>query len=206
MKVKVCGLTDPNNIIEVAELKPDYVGFIFYPGSPRYMDKDPGSIPETDAQRVGIFVNECIETIIKTARNFRLSIIQLHGDEDPEMCSDLQELGYKVAKAIKIDDKTIPDEVETYASVVDFFVFDTKGKIVGGTGQKFNWKKLDELAEFGPFLLSGGIGPDDAEIIRKLNYPNLVGVDINSRFEDEPGMKNIELLKRFFDELNLVPV
>ncbi len=202
LKIKICGMREPNNIKAIDKMNPDYVGFIFYGPSPRNMDKNFGAIPETNAKRVGVFVNESIEMIIRKARNFRLNIIQLHGEEDPETCKELKELGYEVSKAIKIDDSTHPEEIEPYVGIVDYFIFDTKGKQVGGNGTKFNWKKLDELATYGPFLLSGGIGPEDVTEINKLNYKNLIGLDLNSRFEIEPGFKDEGKIMDFLSKLN----
>jgi phosphoribosylanthranilate isomerase len=202
LKIKICGMREPNNIKAIDLLNPDYVGFIFYEPSPRNMDKNFGAIPETNAKRVGVFVNESIEMIIRKARNFRLNIIQLHGEEDPDTCRELRDLGYEVWKAIKIDDNTDAEEVEPYVGVVDNYIFDTKGKQVGGNGTKFNWEKLNELSEFGPFLLSGGIGAEDVEEINKLKYENLVGLDLNSRFEIEPGFKDDTLIKDFLNKLN----
>lgn len=198
LKIKVCGMRDPQNIKAIDNLNPEYLGFIFYPPSPRNMDKSFGAIPDTQAKRVGVFVNECIETMIKRARNFRLTTLQLHGNESPEVCAELVSLGYEVIKSFKVDDSFNADHIENYIGVCTYFLYDTKGKRVGGTGKKFNWDKLKELAPLGKFFLSGGIGPEDAEKIMSLNLPNLVGIDINSRFEIEPGLKDEEKLKDFF--------
>lgn len=196
-KIKVCGMRDPHNIKSVDELNTDYVGFIFYQASPRNMDKNFGAIPETNAKRVGVFVNESIETIIKRARNFRLNTIQLHGEESPEVCAELTELGYEVIKAFRIDDEFNSNSLESYANVCSYFLFDTKGETQGGTGRKFDWNKLKELSPYAEFFLSGGIGPEDAKEIAQMNVHNLVGIDLNSRFEIEPGLKDEQKLKEF---------
>ncbi len=197
LKIKVCGLRCPHNIKEIDQLGVDFVGFIFHDESPRNMDKNFGAIPETTAVRVGVFVDKDIDYIIKKARNFRLNIIQLHGNEDPDTCAELRELGYFTAKAIQVDESTTVEEIEPYLGSVDLFLYDTKSPEKGGSGIKFNWQRLEELAPVGPFVLSGGIGPEDAEAIKNMTYENLLGVDINSRFEKEPGIKDIELVKAF---------
>ncbi len=201
LKVKVCGLRNKTNILDVDKLKPDYLGFIFYPPSTRNMDKDFDQVPDTKTTRVGVFVNECIETMIKKTRDYKIKTIQLHGNESPEICAELKSLGYEIFKTIKVDDYTSTAELELYIGTCDAFLFDTRGKLAGGTGIKFNWKKLDELATVGPFIISGGIGFDDINAIKKLDYPNLIGVDVNSKFEISPGLKNIDLLKTFINSV-----
>lgn len=200
-KIKVCGLKQPHNIKAIDQLNTDYLGFIFYSASPRNMDNNFGAIPETNAKRVGVFVNEAIETMIKRARNFRLNTIQLHGDESPEVCAELNELGYEVIKAFKIDDDFKPEQLENYAGTCSYFLFDNKGETEGGTGKKFNWNKLRELAPYAEFFLSGGIGPNDISEISNLNIPNLVGLDLNSQFEVEPGLKDEKKLKEFIENI-----
>ncbi len=195
--IKVCGIREPENFKDVDNLNPDYLGIIFYPSSPRNMDKNPDTVPDTKAKKVGVFVNVDIETIIKKAREFRLKTIQLHGNETPEICSELQDLGYEVFKAFRINDETQVNEIEPYKNTCKAFLFDTKSDKLGGTGKKFNWEKLNELAPVYPFFLSGGIGPDDVELISKLNFSNLIGLDLNSKFEIKPGLKNVEVLSTF---------
>jgi len=194
-------MCNPLNIKEVDTLDPDYLGIIFYKESPRCMDKNPDAIPETKATKVGVFVNADIESIIKKAREFKLKTIQLHGNESPETCEDLMELGYEVFKAFKINDDTKLSEIEPYKGKCTAFLFDTKTDKPGGSGKKFNWNKLDEIADLFPFFLSGGIGIEDSESIKNLKYENLIGVDLNSRFEIEPGMKDAELLKSFISNI-----
>jgi phosphoribosylanthranilate isomerase len=197
LKIKVCGMNNVQNLKQVDALKPDYLGFIFYPPSSRYVELSADAIPDTKTTRVAVFVNECIENMIKLTRDYRCRTIQLHGNESAEVCAEMRELGYEVFKAIKIDDNTAAAELEPYFGCCDAFLFDTKGKLAGGTGHKFNWKKLDELAHIGPFILGGGIDINDVDTIMRLNYPNLIGVDINSKFEVEPGLKNHEKVAQF---------
>ena len=197
LKIKICGILQPQNIKGVDALNPDYIGFIFYPPSPRNMDKNPDAIPETQAKKVGVFVDSDIESIIKKATTFKLSTIQLHGSESPDICSTLTNLGYEVFKAFRVDNNTKVQEIEVYAGTCSAFLFDTKTNMHGGSGKKFDWKKLDELAYINSFFISGGIGANDAEAILKLNYKNLIGLDLNSQFEIEPGLKNISMLQKF---------
>jgi len=195
--IKVCGMRDPQNFREIDTLNPDYLGIIFYLGSPRNMDKNPDALPETKAKRVGVFVNASVETIIKKAREFKLSTLQLHGKESPEMCLELLDMGYDVFKSFRIDEKSTPNEIKRYKGTCSAFLFDTKTDLIGGSGEKFNWKKLDELAHIDKFILSGGINANDVAAIKELNYENLIGIDLNSKFEIKPGIKDPELLNQF---------
>jgi len=201
LKIKICGLREPQNIKAIDQLNPDYMGFIFYPSSPRFININTDQIPENQAKRVGVFVNETVETILAKATEFNLTAIQLHGYEKPEECLKLLNLGFEVFKAFRIDECSQRFEIEPYKNVCTAFLFDTKTNIAGGSGVKFNWKKLDEIAPLGNFILGGGIGPDDAELILKLNYPTLIGVDLNSRFETKPGVKDVELLRNFINSV-----
>lgn len=201
LQIKVCGMRNPHNITDVDEIKPDYIGMIFYPDSPRNMDKNPDAIPETNAKKVGVFVDASVETIIKKAREFKFNIVQLHGNESPEICDELTELGYKVFKAFKINDETNVNEIEPYKGKCQAFLFDTKTNKPGGSGKKFNWDKLNELGNIAPFFLSGGISVGDADAIMELKYENLIGIDINSKFEIEPGLKDETLIKNFMESV-----
>lgn len=194
-------MRDPHNIKAIDGFDIDYIGFIFHDKSPRNMDKNFGAIPETNAKRVGVFVDQSIEFMIKKTRNFRLSTIQLHGTESPDVCKELTNLGYEVIKAFKIDDDFNASSLEKYAGVCSYFLFDTKDETAGGTGRKFDWNKLKELAPFAEFFLSGGIGSEDANKVKELNIPNLIGIDINSRFEIEPGLKDEKKIKEFITVL-----
>jgi len=201
LKVKICGLREVQNIKAIDQLNPDYLGFIFYPSSPRFINIAADQIPETKAKKVGVFVNEDLETMLAKAKEFNLTAIQLHGFEKPEICLKLMNSGYEVFKAFRIDECSQRFEIEPYKNVCTAFLFDTKTNIAGGSGVKFNWKKLDEIAPLGNFMLSGGISPDDAELILKLNYQTLIGIDLNSRFETEPGLKDVVMVERFMSDL-----
>jgi phosphoribosylanthranilate isomerase len=202
LKIKVCGLLEPQNIMAVDQLGPDYLGYIFYPPSPRHMDKNPENLPETKARKVGVFVDAAFDAMIKKARYFKLQTIQLHGNETPETCIKLKDLGYEVIKAFAINEASTQSLIAPYKDACDLFLFDAKTEMKGGSGKKFNWNQLNELASIGPFMLSGGIGPNDAPAIKQLNYSNLVGVDINSCFEVEPGLKIPALIEKFIKQLS----
>ena len=199
MIVKVCGMRDAENIREVEALGIDLMGFIFWPKSSRYVSTLPSYLPEK-AKRIGVFVDEEIEVVKKIAQEYALHYIQLHGNETPDYCALLK--GHKLIKAFNI--ATADDFVKTkpYETVVDYFLFDTKGKSVGGNGTKFDWSVLADYHGTTPFILSGGIGPDDAADIRHFRHPQLAGIDLNSRFEIDPGLKNVDTLKLFLSELN----
>ena len=203
MKVKVCGMRDAENIREVEASGIDMMGFIFYPKSPRYVSERPAYLPQK-CKRVGVFVDEDIESIKKIADDYALDFIQLHGHESPEQISHLSLLTphLSIIKAFNIATKEDLDATTSYEGLVDYFLFDTKGPSVGGNGEKFDWSVLDAYNGDTPFLLSGGIGPDDAETLNsQLSTLNshCIGIDLNSRFEIEPGNKDIVKLKTFLN-------
>ncbi len=201
IKIKVCGMRDPGNIRRLAELKPDLLGLVFYPHSPRYAGASPAdgmfdSFPH-GILKTGVFVDEDLKNINEHVLNFGLQAVQLHGNESPEMCIQLKSTGVKVIKAFSIDDTIDFSKMTPYISGCDWFLFDTFSKIPGGSGKRFNWNVLEKYDLVQPFFLSGGIGPEDAERILKLNHTELAGVDINSRFETRPGLKDIEQVGQF---------
>ena len=187
---------------QVEQLPVDLLGYIFYAPSKRFVGEQPDAgLFNSDLPKVGVFVDENAFEILGLAKNFGFEYIQLHGKENPKTCQILKNQGLKVVKAFSVDDTFEFDKTSVYEGVVDYFLFDTKTKLHGGSGQKFDWKVLKKYTGQTPFLLSGGIGPDDAESILELDHPMLAGVDLNSGFEEEPGMKNIEKLKKFIHEL-----
>ena len=196
MIIKVCGMRSAENIREVEALGIDMMGFIFWPKSSRYVSKRPAYLPQK-CKRVGVFVNEDIENIMKIADDYALDFIQLHGHESIEEVKKLKDR--KIIKAFNIATKEDLDATTPYANLVDFFLFDTKGPSVGGNGEKFDWSILNAYNGDMPFLLSGGIGPEDAERIKSFNHPKCIGIDLNSRFEIEPGIKDIVKLKTFLN-------
>ena len=203
MMVKVCGMREAENIREVEALGIDLMGFIFWPKSGRYVSERPAYLP-TNCKRVGVFVDEDIETLKRIADDYALDFIQLHGHESADYCAQLK--GLKLIKAFNIATTEDFKQTEPYTGIVDYFLFDTKGKSVGGNGEKFDWSVLSAYDDNTPFLLSGGIGPDDAEVLTShfspLTSKKCVGIDLNSRFEIAPGLKDINKLKEFLNALN----
>lgn len=185
IKLKICGMREAANIRAVADLRPDYMGFIFYDKSPRYV----GSLNiDVDVEKVAVFVNETTEGIIK--RN--ISIVQLHGHETPAQCEELKNKGLTVIKVFSVDDEIDFNKTKEYESVADYFLFDTKGKYYGGNATTFNWKKLEEYNQSKPFFLSGGLNAENLKNIDILKGMNLHAIDLNSGVEDSPGFKSIE--------------
>ena len=202
MKVKICGLRD--NFEEVLALKPDFVGLIFYPKSPRYVGESQNDALKrkltSTTKKVGVFVNADYETIVRTAGEYHLDAMQLHGGESPQLCEMLRR-DFVVIKAFSIATAEDLQRVEAYEGVVDYFLFDTKTVGYGGSGKKFDWQILQSAKINTPFLLSGGISLDDVSVIKNLKINNFVGVDLNSKFETAPALKDIEKLSQFMDIL-----
>ena len=198
-KIKICGMREKDNILQADALNPDYLGFIFYPPSPRFFGA--ATIPVIRAKKVGVFVNEPISSLLNIAKNHDLDTIQLHGTESPDICRTLRSSGYEVWKAFNVNEFTKTDELMPYAGLCDYFLFDTKTSLPGGSGKKFNWDKLPELSSVSPFFLSGGIGPEDVNRIKALNVHNMAGVDLNSGFETTPALKDINMLAAFIKKI-----
>ena len=184
----------PVNITEVSTLLPDYLGFIFYKKSARYFDGIIPTLPKS-IKKVGVFVNETEENIILQIKKHQLDLVQLHGNEPPKVCLNLKKQNIAVIKVFSVDDDFDFEVLNKYESVCDYFLFDTKGKLHGGNGETFNWNILQNYTSQKPLLLSGGIGLAEIEQIKKLTLP-LFAIDINSKFEIEPGLKNTDLLKQ----------
>jgi phosphoribosylanthranilate isomerase len=201
MKIKVCGLKDPENIKAVAALGPDYMGFIFHGPSPRFVDDLPAeplnNIP-VSIYKTGVFVNENEESINKQIDKYSFNAIQLHGDESPEFCNSFRNK-VTVLKAFGLHEDFDFEQLNEYSDSVDFFLFDAKTAIHGGSGKTFNWSVLERYKLSVPFFLSGGISPDNIEEVKNIDHPQFYGVDLNSKFETAPGMKNIEQLEKAFD-------
>ena len=222
MVIKVCGMRDARNIREVSQLGVDMIGMIFYPKSPRYVEMQSshaGIIPDyvkediniksaKSPARVGVFVDDMVQNIVTRVVNYHLDYVQLHGNEPREMCENLRltldpdiRPGIKIIKAISVSDASDIQKYKEYVGAVDLFLFDTKCKTVGGSGQQFDWQVLEQYDGEVPFLLSGGIGPDDASRLHAFHHPKCIGIDLNSRFEIEPGVKDVEKLKGFLNEI-----
>jgi phosphoribosylanthranilate isomerase len=205
LKIKVCGMRDPENILDVCIAKPDFIGYIFYPQSKRFVGAEPNpgifeNLPE-QTKKVAVFVNEGLEKVISTCKKYHFEVAQLHGNESPEYCQSIRNSGLMVFKAFSVDERFNFLQLEKYGSAVDYFLFDTKGKLPGGTGMKFNWDLLEQYKLDIPFFLSGGIGPDDVEALSPFRHKQLFGIDINSGFETSPALKDIDKVIKFISEI-----
>lgn len=186
----------------VEQLSVDLLGYIFYPPSKRYVGENTDAgLFNSEKPKVAVFVNESIYEILALAKNFEFQFIQLHGKENPKTCEILKKQGLQIIKAFSVNENFKFKSTEPFEGIADYFLFDTKTKLHGGSGKKFDWEILENYAGQTPFLLSGGIQPEDAEIINRLEHPQFAGVDLNSGFEDEPGLKNIEKLNKFIAEI-----
>lgn len=226
MIIKVCGMRDADNIRALASLDIDMMGLIFYPRSPRYVSmisSRAGIIPDHADERiasqgntagnhrikkVGVFVDDMPQSIITRVVNFGLDYVQLHGDESPTMIANLRASlipdivpSIKVIKALSIGCADDLRQAGIYDGVADMLLFDTRCRSVGGSGTKFDWDMLSLYKGHTPFLLSGGIGPDDAESILSISHPMMAGIDVNSKFESAPAVKDIELLRTFITKI-----
>ena len=206
MKIKVCGMRDPGNIDRICEAGPDYLGYIFQRESSRYIGKEPDqSIFErvpSSIKKVGVFVNEEQELLIRICRQYGLFAAQLHGNETPRYCQAVKESGLTVIKTFSMNETFDFSTMEAYIPSVDYILFDTKGKLRGGTGTKFDWRILDHYHLHLPFFLSGGIRPADTAELKKLKHPQLFTIDINSGFEIQPALKDAARVKTFIEEMS----
>ena len=196
MIIKVCGMREPENIRAVEALGIDLMGFIFWPPSSRYVGEKPSYLPE-NCRRAGVFVDAALEDMLAAALDFRLDVLQLHGHETPEAIAALKERlpAVRIVKSLAVKGPEDLAQAASYEDVCDAFLFDTKGKLPGGNGQQFDWSVLRAYRGRLPFLLSGGLGPDDGARIRAFDVPGCLGIDLNSRFETAPGRKDVEALK-----------
>ncbi len=231
MILKVCGMRVAQNIREVSALDVDWLGLVFWPDSPRYVkqvsarggfypDYSPlatkvselGGMPEmtrrdNKPKRVGVFVDDMPQTIVTRVYNFNLDLVQLHGSEGHVMIENLRRTlepdirPVQIVKTIEVESAEDLKKCEAYGSLVDYFLFHNKCKQKGGSGESFDWSVLDAYQGDVPFILSGGIGPDDVERIKAFQHPKFAGIDINSRFEIEPGLKDVDSIKRFVEAL-----
>ena len=191
-------MRNAENIREVSALGIDLMGFIFWPKSSRYVSEPPSYLP-TDCKRVGVFVDASLEDIRQHIHDYQLDIVQLHGHESPEFAKVLKPA--IIIKAFNI--ATAEDLAQTipYEGIVDYFLFDTKAQLPGGSGEQFDWSVLSQYEGTTPFLLSGGNGPDDAERIKAFHLERCIGIDLNSRFELAPALKDVHQLKEFLKKV-----
>lgn len=223
MQIKVCGMRDPENISALQKLDIDMMGLIFHPRSLRYVEARKvcaGIIPdmpvvltangakEKKPALVGVFVDEMIQTIITNVYNYHLDYIQLHGNESATYINNLKRTlipdiqpDIKIIKALSIRESDDVKRWRDYKECADLLLFDTKCESKGGSGRKFDWSVLDAYDGDIPFLLSGGIGPEDYDAVRQFHHPMCAGIDLNSRFETEPGMKDINMLEEFITKI-----
>ena len=204
LKIKVCGMKHLENIQEVAALSSDYLGFIFYPKSPRNFE---GEIPEISdtIKKTGVFVNADLDFVVEKVNKYNFKAVQLHGSETADYCLTLKQQvpAIEVFKVFGIKDRFDFSALNAYEGIVDYFLFDTKGKEKGGNGYTFDWNVLKQYKSKTPIILSGGIGIQELnkiEQILKTDLP-IYALDLNSKFETEPGLKNTELLKEFINRV-----
>ena len=204
MIIKVCGMREPDNIRAVEALGIELMGFIFWPPSSRYVGEKPAYLPR-NCRRVGVFVDAALPDILAAVEDFRLDGVQLHGHETPEAIAAMKARipGVRIVKSLAVAGPEDLEQAEAYADVCDAFLFDTNGKLPGGNGRQFDWSVLQRYQGRLPFLLSGGIGPDDAQRIQAFDVPGCIGIDLNSRFETAPGLKDVEALKTFIETVRL---
>ncbi|WP_405575670.1 phosphoribosylanthranilate isomerase [Winogradskyella sp. Asnod2-B02-A] len=202
MKLKVCGMKYKDNIEAVANLQPDYLGFIFYDKSARYFDSIIPEIPNS-IKKVGVFVDEELDIVLEKIKQFNLQAVQLHGNESPEYCGKINNV--EVIKVFSIKNEFNFDILQPYETVCDYYLFDTKGKLPGGNGYTFNWNVLNHYPSTKPYFLSGGIGLNEIEKIKEFKESSAskycYALDVNSKFEIEPGLKNIKGLNTFKNKL-----
>ena len=215
LSLKVCGMQQPGNMIQVAELQPDYMGFIFYDKSPRYFEGELPEIP-VEIKKTGVFVNSSLEGVLEKVTKYNLNAVQLHGDESAGFCKDLktefQKMGNtpELIKVFSVGENFDFQEIKAFEGIVDYFLFDTKTALRGGSGKDFNWQILKQYPSNTPFFLSGGIGPEHGKAISELKNhffrtgkPALLyAIDVNSKFELKPGLKKLKELKDFKTQIN----
>ncbi|RYU95974.1 phosphoribosylanthranilate isomerase [Emticicia agri] len=195
MKLKVCGMRDAENIKALAELKPDFIGFIFYDKSPRFAGNQLDvevvqSIPR-EIRKVGVFVNATVDYILQSVKKYNLQYVQLHGNETPDFCKSLRLKGVNIIKAFRLDESFIFSQLNNYKPHVDFFLFDAKGDGYGGNGVTFDWNILKKYDNQKPYFLAGGISLENLDELSTIT-PKPYAFDVNSKFELEPGVKDIE--------------
>ena len=213
MRIKVCGMTSTEQVLQLDDMGVEFAGFIFYPKSPRYVYKfmpksELKKIKGKGINKVGVFVNATIDEVIQTVDDCGLYLVQLHGDETPKYCEQIANY-VTVVKAFRLrEEDNILWKVKDYMDIADMFLFDTEGVSYGGTGKKFDWNLLKGLTIGKPFFLSGGIEEGDIgkikEFAKETVAKDLFSIDVNSKFEISPGIKDIEKLKKFIAEVKTI--
>jgi phosphoribosylanthranilate isomerase len=212
MKLKICGMKNPQNIKDIAALNPDYLGFIFYEKSKRYVGEgfDVATINHLPTEisgqakgikKVGVFVNASLEYVLAKVEKYGLDLVQLHGEESVDVCINIQKmnLNLKIIKVFSIGETFDFQQLEPYKPHCDYFLFDTKGKEKGGNGFAFNWDVLKDYDNEKPFFLSGGLSLENIEEVKNLGGLNVLAIDVNSGFEIEAGLKSVEKVKKLIE-------
>jgi len=201
--IKICGLKDPTNIREVALVNPQYMGFIFYPSSARFVGElDPESLVDLkNTKKTAVFVDASLKSISGIVNKYQFDAVQLHGNESPEFCMQVKSIGVEVIKAFGLNSDFDFTQLEAYLDVVDYFLFDTKTERYGGSGKSFNWEVLQKYPYQKKYFLSGGIGMENFKEAYTFEDERLYAIDINSRFELSPGIKNIKLLEQVLNNI-----
>jgi phosphoribosylanthranilate isomerase len=202
LKIKICGMRELSNIEDVAKLRPDYMGFIFFPKSPRFVGHDFRLPALPGIKKVGVFVNESPAAILETVEQFQLDYVQLHGNESVDECTILQKQNVRVIKAFAVDNTFDFKTTIAYEPCCEFFLFDTKGKYFGGNAVTFDWRVLKQYNQARPYFLSGGLNENNITNIEQLESTNLHALDLNSGVEAEPGVKDISIVERVKSILN----
>jgi phosphoribosylanthranilate isomerase len=205
MKIKVCGMTSFEQLQKLDQLGVDFAGVIFYENSKRFvgdkLNARKSEIRSLQIRKVGVFVNAEIDNIKKEVKEYALSYVQLHGDESAEFCREVKDF-VPVIKAIRINEESdLEKELKVFEEVCDYLLFDTDSKQYGGTGKQFNWDRLKQPDINNPFFLSGGIGLEDINKVKNFHHPMLFAIDVNSRFESEPGIKDMGKAEQFMNAL-----
>lgn len=198
-------MRDVDNIREVSAFQPDYMGFIFYEKSPRFVGHDfviPSEVTG-EINRVGVFVNHTIQSVKDTMSKHQLQYAQLHGDESVPYCEELKQLGVRMIKVFRVDEDFDFSTTKQFERVADFFLFDTKGKLYGGNAKPFDWNLLNQYNQALPFFLSGGIHQENIQELKNISSLNLYAVDVNSGVEDQPGYKNVSKVSEIINQLSV---
>ena len=203
MKLKVCGMREDKNCAAIVSLEPDYLGFIFYAPSPRYVENKTPTIPKT-IKKTGVFVNASIDYVKNCIKDHQLDAVQLHGDETVAYCNYITNLGVEIIKAFGVGKHFNFETLQDYLTCCDYFLFDTQTESKGGSGKKFDWSVLQNYPYKKPFFLSGGIGPEDTQALTTLKKTDLplYALDVNSKFETAPALKNSSAIGVFKLKIN----
>lgn len=203
LNVKVCGMKKISNILDIQNVYPNYIGFIFYNDSIRFVGNN-FIVPNLEkSKKVGVFVNDIANNVIHKSIINKLDYVQLHGNESPSYCYNIMNKGMKIIKAFGINAEFDFNKIKSFEDTCSYFLFDNKTMCYGGSGKKFNWNKINEYNIKVPFFISGGISIDDIKAILSFSHPQFFGIDINSQFEIEPGIKNINKVKNFIQKIRL---